>query len=103
MLLPPIRASQLQCEQSTNRSILVSLILNANWSFEMRPVMAAAASRLPPFPHRHKFDGSHTSICTKCFVAVVTSVEEADLLSAEPTHICQGLKLGRVLLTPDRK
>jgi hypothetical protein len=66
----------------------------------MEAVMAAAA--LPPFPHRHNFDGSHTSICTKCFVAVVTSVEEADLLSAERTHICLGRKLGRVL-TPDRK
>lgn len=55
--------------------------------------MAVAMPALPPFPHRHNFDRTHTSICPKCFVVVSTDVNERNLLQAELAHVCQVQKL----------
>ena len=57
--------------------------------------MAFAMPAIPPFPHRHGLDGTHTtytSICPKCFVVVLTAVNERELLHAELAHVCQARK-----------
>jgi len=40
------------------------------------------------FPHRHNRDGSYDSICSRCFVTVATSYNEAELLAHEQKHVC---------------
>lgn len=55
-----------------------------------------AVSARPTFPHRRNADGTYDSICTKCFVTVASTNNEADLLKAEEAHICSGLDLDRI-------
>ncbi|HTB97115.1 MAG TPA: hypothetical protein VK716_08920 [Terracidiphilus sp.] len=43
---------------------------------------------LPNFPHRHNADGSHDSICTKCFQTVASVRDEATLAEREKKHQC---------------
>jgi hypothetical protein len=45
----------------------------------------------PSFAHRHNPDGSHDSICTKCYHTVETAIEEEDLAAAERSHDCYEL------------
>jgi hypothetical protein len=40
------------------------------------------------FPHRHNFDGSYDSICTKCYATVARAEKEESLSSSESTHVC---------------
>jgi hypothetical protein len=42
----------------------------------------------PHFPHRHNDDGSHDSICTKCFLTVASVKDEAELVQFERDHVC---------------
>ena len=41
-----------------------------------------------PFPHRHNDDGTHDSICPKCFRTVGTEAMEKNLAVEEKSHIC---------------
>ena len=40
------------------------------------------------FPHRHNRDGSHDSICTKCFLTIASVREESELVQFEIDHVC---------------
>lgn len=42
----------------------------------------------PSFPHRQNTDGTHDSICTKCFVTVATVMNESELAGHESAHVC---------------
>jgi hypothetical protein len=42
-----------------------------------------------PFIHRKNPDSTHDSICTTCFLTVVTAANEADLKAREGTHNCE--------------
>lgn len=49
----------------------------------------------PAFVHRENRDGATESICRACYVTVCTSIWEADLDSAEKTHVCDPGLLAR--------
>ena len=51
------------------------------------------AIKVSTFPHRHNPDGSHDSICTRCFVTIAKTPLEADLEELEKAHVCEGLDL----------
>lgn len=40
------------------------------------------------FVHHKNADGTTHSICTRCFVTVVTAMRKADLDRAEQSHVC---------------
>jgi hypothetical protein len=52
----------------------------------------------PRFVHRHNFDQSHDSICTKCFRTVSGSPLESFLTQSETDHTCGDLE-GRTWCT----
>jgi hypothetical protein len=41
------------------------------------------------YPHRHNIDGTHDSICIKCFATVSTKQHEAHLAEEEKRHVCE--------------
>jgi hypothetical protein len=45
------------------------------------------------FPHRHNSDGSHDSICAKCFLTVASVKDEAELIQFEHDHVCDPVLL----------
>jgi hypothetical protein len=49
----------------------------------------------PHFPHRHNGDGSHDSICAKCFLTVASDKDEAELVQFERDHVCDPVLLDR--------
>ena len=49
----------------------------------------------PSFPHRRNTDGTHDSICTRCFVTVATVVNESELTGHESAHVCKPMNLYR--------
>jgi hypothetical protein len=50
-------------------------------------------SSFPEFVRRSKPDGKTDSICTKCYSTIATATWEADLDSAELSHLCEPWKL----------
>jgi len=40
------------------------------------------------FPHRHNSDGTHDSICNRCFATVAKATIETDLVQFEASHVC---------------
>lgn len=42
----------------------------------------------PIFPHRHNANGTHDSICLRCFVTVATVRDESELAVHESAHAC---------------
>jgi hypothetical protein len=49
----------------------------------------------PGFSHRHDANGSHDSVCTRCYVTVATAQNESELASHESAHICDEWDLYR--------
>jgi hypothetical protein len=47
-----------------------------------------AKNQSPNFPHRHNSDGSHDSICLRCFRTIASEADEARLMEAEDVHVC---------------
>jgi hypothetical protein len=47
------------------------------------------------FPHRHNANGTHDSICTKCFVTVATAKNEPELEGHESAHVCNPVDVSR--------
>jgi hypothetical protein len=47
------------------------------------------------FAHRHNFDGTWDSICTKCFLTVASEWAEDGLLMHERHHNCDSLMKAR--------
>jgi hypothetical protein len=45
------------------------------------------------FPHRHNNDGTHDSICNKCFVTVARVKLETNLIPYEEHHVCDPVNL----------
>jgi hypothetical protein len=43
----------------------------------------------PAFSHRHNRDGSHDSICVKCFATIATERIEEMLAESEQKHVCR--------------
>jgi len=48
------------------------------------------------FSHRHNLDGTHDSICRRCFATVATEHDQDDLLAQEAEHICREEDLQRI-------
>lgn len=69
--------------------------------FRKRHALSQSADKT--FPHRRNPDGTFDSICTQCFVTVATEGTEAELQSAERSHACQGLDLGRMMHGTDQR
>jgi hypothetical protein len=69
---------------------------------QKRRMIKGAVSRRPIFPHKRNLDGTIQSICGQCFSTVAFAGVEQELRIAENAHICEGLKLSKVLRPLDR-
>jgi hypothetical protein len=49
-----------------------------------------------PFPHRHNADGTHDSICCRCYATIATEHDQDDLLAQEAEHVCREEDLLRI-------
>jgi hypothetical protein len=58
-------------------------------------VFMADGSR-PPFPHRKNANGTHDSICPRCFATIATEQDQNDLLAQEAGHVCRDEDLLRM-------
>jgi hypothetical protein len=50
----------------------------------------------PSFPHRLNADGTHDSICARCWTTVATVQHEGELARLESAHVCEPINLYRV-------
>ena len=56
--------------------------------------MADAPSDL--FSHRHNANGTHDSICRRCYATIATEHDQDDLLAQEAGHVCEEKNLQRL-------
>ena len=52
--------------------------------------------RLGNYFHRHNRDGTHDSICTGCYITIVTASEESHLPKIEDAHVCDPVRLSHI-------
>ncbi len=48
-----------------------------------------ASTPFPDYVHRHNWDRSFDSICTRCAATVATSMYENELAEIEKAHVCE--------------
>jgi hypothetical protein len=49
-----------------------------------------------PFSHRKNVDGTHDSICRRCFATIATEHDQDVLLAQEAVHVCKEENLLRI-------
>ena len=60
--------------------------------FELRKTIVDV-KMISNFPHRHNRDGSHDSICPKCYATIASFRDETELAGSERDHSCEPVRL----------